>query len=65
MKPIWINKEGTLIEGVLSGTKGKVVAFDSMQDAVRIKLDYLTTIETNSENVKQENIERNDINVVD
>lgn len=52
MKQIVLNKEYVIIAGRLDGIVGKVVGFDSIKDEVTLKLDDLTYIQTNSDNIE-------------
>lgn len=53
MKPLWINREGTINKGKLKGYTGKVVAFDSEVDKATIQLDESTFVNVSSEMIDQ------------
>lgn len=55
MKPLWVNREGTINQGALKGCTGKVVAFDSEIDKATIQLDEQTFVSVSSELIDQEN----------
>lgn len=54
MKPLWVNRIGEINDGTLKGFKGKVVAFDSIEDEAIIQLDEDTHITVSSEMIDQE-----------
>ncbi len=55
IKPLWVNREGTINQGALNGCTGKVVAFDSEIDKGTIQLDEQTFVSVSSELIDQEN----------
>lgn len=54
MKPLWINRDGVIIRGVLEGHTGKVVAFDNEKDKAILKFDEETFVTVSSEMIWQD-----------
>jgi hypothetical protein len=53
MKPLWVNRIGTINTGILKGTSGLVVAFDSIEDEATLALDEITSITISSDYIDQ------------
>lgn len=53
MKPLWVNRSGTITQGVFKGYTGKVVAFDSEEDKALVEMDEITIIQISSECIDQ------------
>lgn len=53
MKPLCVTKTGVITDGILKGISGLIVAFDSEQDKVIIKLDKITYVQISSDFVYQ------------
>jgi len=49
-----INKEATILNGILQGIKGKVVGADSTCNLVQIRVDEKCVVETDYNNITQE-----------
>lgn len=54
MKPLWVNKKGTITEGELKGREGLVVGFDSTIDKATIELDDKTHVTISSDYIDQD-----------
>lgn len=54
MKPTTVNKDAVITQGVLKGTKGRVVAFDSVEDEAMLQLDKITFVTISSDYLSQE-----------
>ncbi|WP_165797680.1 hypothetical protein [Heyndrickxia sporothermodurans] len=54
MKVTTVNKDAVITDGVLKGTKGRVVAFDSIEDEVTIRLDEITCVQISSDFINQD-----------
>jgi ribosomal protein L24 len=53
MKPVNVNAIATIIRGSCKGFKGKVIAFDSVEDEVTIGIDVYTNVIVDSESIWQ------------
>lgn len=51
---IKINKEATILNGILKGVKGNVVGADSQCNLVQIRVDERCVVETDYDNIEQE-----------
>ncbi|HID0814573.1 hypothetical protein HYH70_15810 [Clostridium botulinum] len=51
-KVLIINREYVILEGALDGTVGRLIIYDAMKNEATLKLDELTKVVTNSENLK-------------
>jgi hypothetical protein len=50
-----VNQEATILNGILKGVKGKVVGADSECNLVQIRVDEKCVVETDYNNIVQEN----------
>ncbi|MBU5262027.1 hypothetical protein [Bacillus atrophaeus] len=53
MKPLFVNREGKILEGKFKGLTGTVVAFDSEEDIAKIKVDDISSIIVSSDYIEQ------------
>lgn len=53
MKPLWVNRSGTITEGIFKGYTGLVVAFDSEEDKALVEMDEVTSIQISSDHIDQ------------
>lgn len=51
-KVLIINREYVILEGRLDGTVGRLVAYDAFKNEATLRLDELTLVTTNSENLE-------------
>ena len=51
---VYVNKDATIVKGVLQGFTGLVTEYDSLNGIVTIKADGETWIEIVVENIKQD-----------
>ncbi|APU87289.1 hypothetical protein [Clostridium botulinum] len=50
-KVLIMNREYVILEGALDGTVGRLIIYDAMKNEATLKLDELTKVVTNSENL--------------
>lgn len=51
-KVLIVNREYVILEGALEGTVGRLIIYDSLDNKATLKLDELTEVVTNSENLQ-------------
>ncbi|HCL4480317.1 TPA: hypothetical protein N2D99_002405 [Clostridium botulinum] len=51
-KVLIMNREYVILEGALDGTVGRLMIYDAMKNEATLKIDELTKVVTNSENLK-------------
>ncbi len=52
-----MNETATIVAGALSGTRGKVVGYDSTYEEVTMRIDAVTSVLTKWDNIIQNKID--------